>query len=511
MSVKFEASRGRTKKTKSATKPDEAAPAPNRLSGRTIGLDHAILQAKLSVGPAGDRFELEADAVADRVVRRIHGTSVDASTTEQTETSSSRIQLIRRRSDVGATGGPIDSELEQEIQARRGGGQALSDDIRRRFEPEFGQSFENVKVHTGAPASELCDRIQAKAFAVGNDVFMRDGGPDVSTRSGTHLLAHELTHVVQQDSTRLQRSLATPGERIQRGGSPKALPTKPTEKKAKRKGPPNKPLPLEPVADGLHQPAPQARGWTRVEAGAEADESSKFLGGNGTRGKEGPGEKERERVQNHRDAAGKSFFKFLESLMGYPSHAKLTSSLSSYFNSGVASLRKSGDVDVANGLAELQTKLAGLAPVSGGSSLAAAGKKWSKKEHAHSKQGKQAAEEGEGNWATAIQKMKELGVVADEAKVAYTREIGKNKVLVRASFGPLMEHQADWSAMVDLTPEFAPGTFESMLTNVTNALLDPRLAEYQEGARFFSKLEKKRQKEQAAIDVARARAAYSKN
>lgn len=512
--MEFKSSRAPSRKKKNAKKVEEAAPRPHQLSARPIGLDRAILQAKLSVGPAGDRFESEADAVADRVVRRIHGTSTETSTLEQSQPSAARIQPIRRRSEVGAEGGTIDSELEQAIQASRGRGRPLSKDIRRKIEPEFGQSFENVNMHTGSSASELCDRIQAKAFAVGNDVYLRDGSPDVSTRSGTHLLAHELTHVVQQGPSHVQRSLAAPGQRIQRD-TKKPLPKKPLPKKPGKKGPPNKPLPPEPVNDGPpNKPlpaAPQQRGWARGEARGEADESSKFLNAKGTRGKEGDGAKERERVQNHRDAAGKSFFKFIEALMGYPSHAKLTSALSSYFNSGVASLRLSGDDDVANGLAGLQKKIGALKPVSGGRSLGAAGNQWSKKEHAHSKQGKEAAEEGGAKWAKAIQKMKELGTVADEAKVSYTQEIAKNKVSVRATFGPLMEHQADWSAMVDLTPNFAPGAFGSMLTNVTNALLDPRLAEFEEGARFFSKQEKKRQKEQAAVDVARTRAAYATN
>ncbi len=66
------------------------------------------------------------------------------------------------------------------------------------MEGAFGANFDAIRIHAGSKAAELNTRIQAKAFTVGNDIFFRDGAPDTSTQQGQHLLAHELTHTIQQ-------------------------------------------------------------------------------------------------------------------------------------------------------------------------------------------------------------------------------------------------------------------------------------------------------------------------
>lgn len=76
------------------------------------------------------------------------------------------------------------------------------------MEGAFGADFSSIRVHTGRASTELNDRIQAKAFTTGNDVYFRDGLPDVSNAAGQSLLAHELTHTVQQGAARVQRRLA---------------------------------------------------------------------------------------------------------------------------------------------------------------------------------------------------------------------------------------------------------------------------------------------------------------
>ena len=68
------------------------------------------------------------------------------------------------------------------------------------MEGAFGTDFGHVRIHEGSKASELNDRIQAKAFTVGSDIYFRDGAPDTSSREGQHLLAHELAHTIQQGS-----------------------------------------------------------------------------------------------------------------------------------------------------------------------------------------------------------------------------------------------------------------------------------------------------------------------
>jgi len=88
--------------------------------------------------------------------------------------------------------------LEGAIHQARGSGQALSDDTRQPMERAFGADFSRVKVHTDAQADQLNRSIQARAFTTGSDIFFRQGEHSPGTRAGQELLAHELTHVVQQ-------------------------------------------------------------------------------------------------------------------------------------------------------------------------------------------------------------------------------------------------------------------------------------------------------------------------
>ena len=71
-------------------------------------------------------------------------------------------------------------------------GKALDKETRSTMEEAFGQSLSKVRVHTGKEAAEACKQMGVKAFTVGSDIFFKDGRPSAE------LLAHELTHVIQQ-------------------------------------------------------------------------------------------------------------------------------------------------------------------------------------------------------------------------------------------------------------------------------------------------------------------------
>jgi hypothetical protein len=88
----------------------------------------------------------------------------------------------------------VTSNIESRIQSLKGGGQPLSEPTRSFFEPRFGQDFSQVRVHT-----ESARVVNAKAFTIGKDVVFGAGQYSPETSSGKRLLAHELTHVVQQD------------------------------------------------------------------------------------------------------------------------------------------------------------------------------------------------------------------------------------------------------------------------------------------------------------------------
>ena len=102
-------------------------------------------------------------------------------------------------------------EIEQAIQRRRGSGQVLDAGVRTKMEPAFNVDFGGVRVHTDAQADTLSRSLNARAFTTGQDLFFRQGEYNPGSSAGRELLAHELTHVVQQSgSARVQRRLANP-------------------------------------------------------------------------------------------------------------------------------------------------------------------------------------------------------------------------------------------------------------------------------------------------------------
>jgi hypothetical protein len=114
-------------------------------------------------------------------------------------------RMLARRSPAG----PVSGEVAGSISAARGGGAGLGDTVRRDMETAFGADFRGVRVHTDARADTLSRSLGARAFATGSDLFFRSGEFSPGSPDGRKLLAHELTHVVQQGGTAapLQRAL----------------------------------------------------------------------------------------------------------------------------------------------------------------------------------------------------------------------------------------------------------------------------------------------------------------
>lgn len=98
--------------------------------------------------------------------------------------------------EVGLEGGPVSDAVASRINASRGGGAALESGMRASMEQQLGASFEDVRVHTGAESHQLNRSISAQAFTTGSDIFLGAG----ASPSDHSLMAHELTHVVQQRS-----------------------------------------------------------------------------------------------------------------------------------------------------------------------------------------------------------------------------------------------------------------------------------------------------------------------
>ncbi len=148
------------------------------------------VQARLEVGGADDPHEVQAEAVADEIVGRHAapsggGAAVAAPGPDEEAAG-------------GADGGGASPDFERDLGRARGGGRGLPANLRGRMEASLGVDLGGVRVHEGDAAGDLNRRIQAEAFTVGSDVFLGDSAPSLDGDAGQHLLAHELTHVVQQ-------------------------------------------------------------------------------------------------------------------------------------------------------------------------------------------------------------------------------------------------------------------------------------------------------------------------
>jgi len=110
-------------------------------------------------------------------------------------------RLLAQRSGDGPF--DLDDETANRINRERGGGQSLDSNVQARMSDATGQDFSGVRVHTGSESHALNESLSAKAFTTGHDIFFREGAYDPGSSSGQELLAHELTHVVQQSSGRV--------------------------------------------------------------------------------------------------------------------------------------------------------------------------------------------------------------------------------------------------------------------------------------------------------------------
>ncbi|WP_427161535.1 eCIS core domain-containing protein [Aliinostoc sp. HNIBRCY26] len=149
--------------------------------------EQSPVQAKLAIGAPGDKYEQEADRTAKLVVQRINAPAIARSTSEPS---------IQRRG--GLEGGEASTDLESAITSARSRGQPLDAGLQAKMSTAMGADFSGVRVHTDAQSDQLNRSIQAKAFTTGQDVFFRQGEYQPGSRGGQELIAHELTHVVQQ-------------------------------------------------------------------------------------------------------------------------------------------------------------------------------------------------------------------------------------------------------------------------------------------------------------------------
>ncbi len=122
-------------------------------------------------------------------------------------------RFVQRSLAAYAGGGDLSPELEQRIDRARGGGRPLDDNIRGTMESALGADLGAVRVHTGAESHRLNESVSARAFTTGSDVFFADGEYAPGTSAGRELVAHELTHIVQQaGGIRAKLRVTAPGD-----------------------------------------------------------------------------------------------------------------------------------------------------------------------------------------------------------------------------------------------------------------------------------------------------------
>jgi hypothetical protein len=110
-------------------------------------------------------------------------------------------RLLAQRSPDGPF--ELDDDTASQINQQRGGGQALDSTVQANMSAATGHDFSGVKVHTDSESHTLNEQLGAKAFTTGKDIFFRSGAYNPGSSSGQELLAHELTHVVQQGTSQV--------------------------------------------------------------------------------------------------------------------------------------------------------------------------------------------------------------------------------------------------------------------------------------------------------------------
>ena len=155
----------------------------------------AMTQRAGADGVEEEEVQAKHDALASGMAQR------ESAPEEEEEVQAKHDGAAAQRApEVGLAGGDVSSGLSERINSQRGGGSALDSSTKEHMEDTLGAPLDGVRVHVGTESDQLNHAITAKAFTTGNDVFVRSDQYSPGSSSTQRLLAHELTHVVQQRS-----------------------------------------------------------------------------------------------------------------------------------------------------------------------------------------------------------------------------------------------------------------------------------------------------------------------
>ncbi|MEO8108812.1 MAG: DUF4157 domain-containing protein [Ginsengibacter sp.] len=158
-----------------------------------------IIQPKLSVNEPGDKYEHEADNIAEKII------GMPGSHNQAMKQSVNPLSANIHPVESSTPGNSIktDEPFTNKIADAKGKGNSMDTRTQNFMSAGFGFNFSRVKIHTDDGAAKMNRQLKAKAFTVGDDIYFSQNNYDPSSQSGKHLLAHELAHTVQQSSNRL--------------------------------------------------------------------------------------------------------------------------------------------------------------------------------------------------------------------------------------------------------------------------------------------------------------------
>jgi len=182
---------------------------PQKESGEpttTTSFFKPAIQAKLTVNKPDDHYEKEADLIADRVVNAPEPKVAvapmappevqrqeEVKEEEEQETIQTSAISIQRMTPAGAA-----VQFQSKLHNSASGGRAMAPSVGNFMSSRFGADFSGVRIHTDTSAQQMSKQVNAHAFTYGNHIYFNSGKYDPASKSGQTLLAHELTHTIQQ-------------------------------------------------------------------------------------------------------------------------------------------------------------------------------------------------------------------------------------------------------------------------------------------------------------------------
>ncbi|MXV50641.1 DUF4157 domain-containing protein [Pedobacter sp. HMF7647] len=165
------------------------------------------IQTKLTVGDANDSYEREADSVASSVMSMTGAGFVQRKCADCEKEEAGKVQrkpltnAITRLQTKSESGAEVSLSAAQSIDSSKGNGNRLDNQTHSFMSDRFGRDFDDVTIHTDTEAVQLNRSLNARAFTVGRDIYFNEGQYQPGSATGKYLLAHELTHVIQQNQS----------------------------------------------------------------------------------------------------------------------------------------------------------------------------------------------------------------------------------------------------------------------------------------------------------------------